>query len=98
MVPSTSNSAVRSFSGAESKVTRSAEAEMVIGLPASSVPASTSIACNSFTLLLLSLGTTKSAPCGPKLGSTTGGVDPAVETLKNRDSCGWLLKAVQQQG
>jgi hypothetical protein len=26
------------------------------------------------------------------------GVDPAVETLENRDSCGWLLKAVQQQG
>ena len=72
MVPFTSNSAVRSFSWAESKLTPSAEAEMVIGLPVSSVPASTSIACNSFTLLLLSLVTTKSAPCGPKLGSTTG--------------------------
>jgi hypothetical protein len=27
-----------------------------------------------------------------------GGVDPSVETGKKRDSCGWLLRALQQQG
>jgi hypothetical protein len=26
------------------------------------------------------------------------GVDPLIETGKNRDSCGWLLGALQQQG
>src|ERR1035438_10373915 len=72
MVPLTSNSAARAFSWAESKLAPLAVAEMVTGLPASSVPASTSIACNSFVLELLPLVTTKSAPCGPKLGSTTG--------------------------
>jgi hypothetical protein len=25
-------------------------------------------------------------------------VEPSVETGKNSDSCGWLLKTVQQQG
>ena len=27
-----------------------------------------------------------------------GGVDPLIETARNRDSCGWLLGALQQQG
>jgi hypothetical protein len=26
------------------------------------------------------------------------GVDPSVETVKKRDSCGWLLRALQQRG
>jgi hypothetical protein len=26
------------------------------------------------------------------------GMDPSVETAKNSDSCGWLLKTVQQHG
>ena len=26
------------------------------------------------------------------------GVDPLIETARNRDSCGWLLGALQQQG
>ncbi len=30
------------------------------------------------------------------IGAGHTGVDPCVETGKNRDSCGWLLKTVQQ--
>jgi hypothetical protein len=26
------------------------------------------------------------------------GVDPSVETASKRDSCGWLLRTLQQQG
>src|ERR1035441_487068 len=86
MVPLMSNSAVRAFSWAESKLSPPAEAEMVTGLPVSSVPASTSIECNSFVLELLLLVTTKSAPCGPKVGSTTG-VDVVKDALVPKLNC-----------
>src|SRR5260370_39986762 len=71
MVPFTSVSAVRGLCWPELKVAPPAEAVMVTGLPASSAPVSTSIACNLF-VPPLSLVATKTAPCGPTEGSTTG--------------------------